>query len=116
MLTGEAQERAAFEAKFPRPAGVTWNGSEYAVREDWENSYRCDRFVGQWEAWKAARAHGVGTPAAASREHAELMLLAAADLESWMKSYHHDAATAATAKRLRDAALGVKENGDAPAA
>lgn len=43
-----------------------------------------------------------------SREHAELMLLAAADLESWMKSYHRDGATEATVKRLRDAALGVK--------
>lgn len=42
------------------------------------------------------------------RQDAELMLLAAADLESWMKSYHQDGATAETVKRLRDAALGVR--------
>lgn len=40
------------------------------------------------------------------REYRELMLLAASDLESWMKSCQRDAATEATVKRLRDAALG----------
>lgn len=40
-----------------------------------------------------------------SREYRELMLLAASDLESWMKSYHPgEAATAETVKRLRAAA------------
>lgn len=48
-------ERAAFEVRFPKPDAVIWDGSEYEVREGWENSYRIDRFLGQWEAWKAAR-------------------------------------------------------------
>jgi hypothetical protein len=52
-------ERQQFEAKFPKPDAVTWTGSAYEVREGWENSYRIDRFLGQWEAWQAAR--GVGT-------------------------------------------------------
>lgn len=47
------------------------------------------------------------------REYRELLLLAAADLESWMKSYHRDAATADTVKRLRDAALGVRVGSEA---
>lgn len=51
---------------------------------------------------------GVAIPVAPSREHAELMLLAAHDLESWMKSYHHDAATESTVQKLKAAALGVK--------
>jgi hypothetical protein len=38
----------------------------------------------------------------------DLMLLAASDLESWMKSHGKDLATQETVKRLRDAALGVK--------
>lgn len=49
-------------------------------------------------------------PAAAlSREHSELMLLAAHDLESWMKSHGRDGATEETVKRLREAALGEGE-------
>lgn len=51
-------ERAAFEARFPVPGGVSWNGSEYVVKDDYLNSYRCDRFVGQWAAWQARASHG----------------------------------------------------------
>ena len=46
-------ERAAFEARFPVPGGVRWSGSGYVVEDDYINSYRCDRFIGQWAAWQA---------------------------------------------------------------
>jgi hypothetical protein len=39
--------------------------------------------------------------------HTDLLLLAAADLQSWMKSYGPDGATSDLVQRLRDAALGV---------
>lgn len=58
-------------------------------------------------------AAGVRVDGGLSREHAELMLLAAADLESWMKSYHRDGATEDTVKRLRDTALGVNASAGA---
>ncbi|WP_240655629.1 hypothetical protein [Paraburkholderia phosphatilytica] len=48
-----ADERAAFEAKFAMPSGVEWDGTKYAVRDGWENSYRCACFVSQWDAWQA---------------------------------------------------------------
>ncbi|WP_420213463.1 Lar family restriction alleviation protein (plasmid) [Burkholderia aenigmatica] len=51
-----ADERAAFEAKFPIPGGVHWNGTKYVVDDEYLNSYRVERFGGQWEAWQAARA------------------------------------------------------------
>ncbi|KVC49872.1 hypothetical protein WS58_06280 [Burkholderia pseudomultivorans] len=51
-----ADERAAFEAKFPVPQGVEWAGDRYTVRADYDRSYRCDRFVGQWKAWQARAA------------------------------------------------------------
>lgn len=51
-----ADERAAFEAKFPVPGGVEWNGTKYVVDDDYVNSYSAERFGGQWEAWQAARA------------------------------------------------------------
>ena len=41
--------------------------------------------------------------------HSDLLLLAASDLESWMKSYHRDSATEDLVKRLRGAAHGVPE-------
>lgn len=40
-----------------------------------------------------------------SRKHRELMLLAAADLESWMKSHRRDGATEGVVSQLREAAL-----------
>lgn len=51
--SAQPDEREAFEARFSKPEAVTWNGSEYEVLEGWENSYRIDRFLGQWEAWQA---------------------------------------------------------------
>lgn len=50
---GQEGEREAFEAEFPVPSGVRWDGTEYVVKDDYLNSYRCDRFVGQWVAWQA---------------------------------------------------------------
>ena len=51
-------ERAAFEAQFPVPGGVHWDGTEYVVKDSHVLSYRCNRFEGQWEAWKARASHG----------------------------------------------------------
>lgn len=51
-------ERAAFEARFPVPGGVSWSGSRYVVKDDYINSYRCDRFIGQWAAWQARASRG----------------------------------------------------------
>ena len=51
-------ERAAFEAQFPVPGGVHWDGTEYVVKDSHVSSYRCNRFEGQWEAWKARASHG----------------------------------------------------------
>ena len=50
-------ERAAFEAQFPVPGGVHWDGTEYVVKDSHISSYRCNRFEGQWEAWKARASH-----------------------------------------------------------
>ena len=50
-------ERAAFEAQFPVPGGVHWDGTEYVVKDSHVSSYRCNRFEGQWEAWKARASH-----------------------------------------------------------
>jgi hypothetical protein len=55
-VDGARDEREAFEAKFPLPGGVKWDGTKYYVREGWGDSYRCDRFIGQWEAWQARAA------------------------------------------------------------
>ena len=49
-------ERAAFEAQFPVPFGVHWDGIKYVIKDSHISSYRCDRFVGQWDAWQASRA------------------------------------------------------------
>ena len=62
-------ERAAFEARFPVPGGVSWNGSEYVVKDDYLNSYRCDRFVGQWAAWQARASQ----PAPATQQAGEVV-------------------------------------------
>ena len=49
------EQRAEFEAAFPIPDGmVVWSGDKVACREGFENSYRVDRYVGQWAAWQAA--------------------------------------------------------------
>lgn len=49
-------ERAAFEARFPVPGGVSWSGSGYVVKNDYINPYSCDRFIGQWVAWQTRAA------------------------------------------------------------
>ena len=49
-------ERAAFEAQFPVPVGVHWDGIRYVIKYSHLGSYRCDRFVGQWDAWQARAA------------------------------------------------------------
>lgn len=45
--------RKAFEARFPEPEGVEWNGREYkAVRACcWEELIE---YRGKWQAWQAA--------------------------------------------------------------
>ncbi len=49
-----AGERERFEAEFPIPDGmVYWDGDKYGVLPDYENSYRADRYCGQWRAWQA---------------------------------------------------------------
>ncbi len=69
---GAEAERARFEAKFPMPAGVQWDGGNYEVKDDYINSYACDRFVAQWVAWLTAQAPrplaAVAEPIAAVRE------------------------------------------------
>ena len=69
-------ERAAFEAQFPVPGGVHWDGTEYVVKDSHVTSYRCNRFEGQWEAWKARASHGQA-PAGAT-EPTEQQILEAA--------------------------------------
>ncbi|MEM5325216.1 Lar family restriction alleviation protein [Paraburkholderia sp. JHI2823] len=60
-------ERAAFEAKFPLPGGVHWDGTKYVVRDGYENSYPVERFGGQWEAWQARAAAPTPTVAEIER-------------------------------------------------
>lgn len=60
-------EREAFEAEFPVPSGVAWDGKKYTVQDDYLNSYRVNGFIQQWEAWQA-RAALAATPAAVSRQ------------------------------------------------
>lgn len=72
------------------------------------------RWNEQTQEWEGYFAAGVALDARPSRAHAELMLLAAADLESWMKSYHRDGATEDTVKRLREAALSDGVEGRKP--
>ena len=63
-------ERAAFEAQFPVPGGVHWDGTKYVVKDSHVSSYRCNRFEGQWEAWKARASHGLApSPAPRCRPH-----------------------------------------------
>ena len=61
-------ERAAFEAQFPVPGGVHWDGIEYVVKDSHVSSYRCNRFEGQWEAWKARASHGQAPAGAAQAD------------------------------------------------
>ena len=61
-------ERAAFEARFPVPGGVHWDGTEYVVKDSHISSYRCNRFEGQWEAWKARASHGQAPATAQAAE------------------------------------------------
>lgn len=65
----EARERERFEAEFPLPNGVTWNGDGYTVADRLANSYVCDRFVGRWIAWLAAKRDAASQ--AAQREDTE---------------------------------------------
>lgn len=62
-----AEERQRFEAKFPIPAGVEWIGEGYEVKDSCARSYRCDRFVGQWIAWLAAKQDAAPTSAATGK-------------------------------------------------
>lgn len=55
-MSDNPKEREAFEAEFQPPHGVAWDGSAYTVNAEYINSYRCDRFVGQWAAWQARAA------------------------------------------------------------
>ena len=66
-------ERAAFEAQFPVPGGVHWDGTEYVVKDSHVSSYRCNRFEGQWEAWKARASHGQAPAGATLRSMIEGM-------------------------------------------
>ena len=61
-------ERAAFEVQFPVPGGVHWDGTEYVVKDSHVSSYRCNRFEGQWEAWKARASHGQAPATAQAAE------------------------------------------------
>ena len=61
-----ADERERFEAKFPKPAGVEWIGEGYEVKDSYANSYACDRYIGQWIAWLAAKSSALTPPVAAS--------------------------------------------------
>jgi hypothetical protein len=63
-MAAQPNERAAFEAKFPVPGGVNWDGAKYVVRDDYMNSYPVERFGGQWEAWQARAAAPTPTVAA----------------------------------------------------
>lgn len=60
---GQEVEREMFEAEFPVPGGVRWDGAEYVVSDSYVNSYRCDRFIGQWAAWQARAARAAPQPA-----------------------------------------------------
>lgn len=62
-MSDNLKEREAFEAKFPPPSGVTWGVDGYEVEDSRMDSYRCDRFVGQWAAWQARAAIEANTPA-----------------------------------------------------
>lgn len=77
-------ERAAFEAQFPVPGGVHWDGTEYVVKDSHVTSYRCNRFEGQWEAWKARASHGQAPAtqqAGATKEHVHLVRVIADKIE-----------------------------------
>lgn len=58
-LSDEQKEREEFEARFIKPDALTWNGSFYDCLEGWENSYRIERFLAQWQAWQARAARSV---------------------------------------------------------
>lgn len=63
---GQEGEREMFEAEFSVPGGVRWDGAEYVVSDSYVNSYRCDRFIGQWAAWRARAARAAPQPATAN--------------------------------------------------
>jgi len=46
-------ERAGFEARFPKPDELTWNGTGYDCEEGYENSYALNAYCAQWRAWQA---------------------------------------------------------------
>ena len=61
--------KRAVEAQFPVPGGVHWDGAEYVVKDSHVSSYRCNRFEGQWEAWKARASHGQAPAGAGEMEN-----------------------------------------------
>lgn len=56
MQAEQQSERERFEERYPIWSGVFWNGSTYEVNPEYINSYRADRYTGQWEAWQARAA------------------------------------------------------------
>jgi len=62
----EQVEREAFEAAFPIPeCMVMWDGAAYIPEKRFIDSYRADRYCGQWLAWKARAAIQALAPAPA---------------------------------------------------
>lgn len=56
-VTTVEDERARYEAQFPKPEALKWTGAEYElVDRDCVNSYFVDRWVGGWRAWLARAA------------------------------------------------------------
>lgn len=48
--------REEFEALCPAPKSIVWTDDGPEVRDDYENSYRAERYCGKWEGFKLARA------------------------------------------------------------
>ena len=78
-----AVERELFEAEFPIPDGmVYWDGDKYGVLPAYENSYRADRYCGQWFAWQARAA-------LASKPLPEQVAQDKIDAERWQQVRSH---------------------------
>jgi hypothetical protein len=54
-MSTDDQSRSDFEAKFPTPDMVSWNGGEIVVKEGRENSYLAERYCALWDGWQASR-------------------------------------------------------------
>lgn len=67
------QCRAEFEARFPRPPGIFWNGAMYCVREGQGYTPAAERYIGQWWGWQAAwNRRAAPAPAPAQPTSAEI--------------------------------------------